>query len=150
MNRKKELLELRFFFKQNGLEYSHLEEKLSYGKGTLRSSIARGGTDTLLLKLKELKSKLFPDAANAAATQDEIVKEPIPTYGNKSFNSEYIELQAKLIDKQEELLKLKEENTQLVKENCELKAELVKYKSGNVETPIYTSLIESKKRIAAS
>ena len=146
MNRKEELVKLKDFFKSKGLKYEDLEEKLNYGKGTLRSGIARGGTDKMLLGLQKLKIKLFPEEAAA----DNLIKEPISTYGHKSFNAEYIELQGKLIESQAELLRTKDEISSLRKENEQLKAELLRYRPVNVEQTTYSLPGEKETRAAAS
>ena len=146
MNRKEELVLLKNFFKQKGLNYEDLEKELSYGKGTIRSSIARGGTDTLLIGLQKLKNRLFPEEK----PKEYVVNEVASTYGQKSFNADYIELQGKLIDAQSDLIKIKDENNKLIKENGELKAELVKYRMVNAESPTYTLPGEKETKAAAS
>jgi len=146
MNRKEELIKLKNFFKKKGVGYDDLEEKLSYGKGTLRSGIARGGTDKMLVSLKNLKIELFPEEVE----EENLVMESHSSFGSKTYGSDYIELQGKLIIAQSELLKLKDENITLLKENDELKEELRKYKPVNVESPTYTLPGENQLREAAS
>lgn len=146
MNRKEELVLLKNFFKSKGYNYEALEKELVYGKGSIRSSIARGGTDALLIGLQKLKNTLFPDES----PKNHIVNEDPIAYGHKSFNADYISLQGKLIDVQTELIKVKDENNKLIKEVGELKAELLKVKSVNVESPTYTLPGEAKFKAAAS
>lgn len=149
MNFKKELQLLRFFFKQNGLEYADLEEKLNYGKGTIRSTIARGGTEMLLIQMKQLKQELFPDH-ELPIFPNNIVQEPQAGYDTKSLKADIANLREKLIDAQTDLIKAKTENSILIKENGELKEQLAKYKSLNAENPTYTLLGETQRKKAAS
>jgi hypothetical protein len=145
MNRKEELVLLKNFYKSKGLKYEDLERELSYGKGTIRSSIARGGTDTLLISLQKLKIKLFPEETSKGNIANEVAS----TYGHKSFNSDYIELQGKLIDTQAELLRVKDENISLIVENKQLKERLQIVDKGNAERPTYVLPGENEKKAAS-
>ena len=117
--RKSELTTLKNFFKLKGLGYEYLEKEFGYAPNTLRSTISRGGTDALLLKMRQLKITLFPDDS-----KEELSVLFPNSLGLRSGCEDVcnllLEVQNKLILRQEDIILLKTENDLLKAENNKL------------------------------